>query len=213
MATTNQKPKRKHSGNSPPKRTPKNIKNSEANCIVCKEPILEAGEHCKGDEAVFCEGDCQGWIHRKCAGVTRSAFDKLGETDAKYLCSQCMLASQNREISKLTDTIKNLNASIALLTKTITSLQSSVMPAKQFSASDQTPRDEQPSNITRHKPKPSGTPLHNLRDEKKFEVVVYGLLLKLTDPNVFNLIYKKYLISSPAFIVVSRAATLKTCSD
>ena len=28
----------------------------------------EPSEHCDGDEAVFCERSCQGWIHRKCVG-------------------------------------------------------------------------------------------------------------------------------------------------
>ena len=50
-------------------------KNSEADCLVCEEPILESGEHCEVNEAVFCEGSCQGWLHRKCAGLTHLAFD------------------------------------------------------------------------------------------------------------------------------------------
>ena len=49
------------------------------------------------------------------------------------------------------------------------------MPAKQYSAPEQTTTNEQTSNITRHKPKPSSAPLHNLRDEKKFELVLYGI--------------------------------------
>jgi len=50
-------------------------------CLICEEPILKADEHCVGDDAVFCEGDCQGWLHRQCAGVTHPAFD---ETDKVY---------------------------------------------------------------------------------------------------------------------------------
>jgi len=114
MATPGRKPKRKlQTSNSPPKRKSKNVKtNSETDCSVCEEPILECGEHCEGDEAVFCEGDCQGWIHRKCAGMTHSAFNKLGESDTPYLCLQCILANQNREISKLANIIRGLNVSI-----------------------------------------------------------------------------------------------------
>jgi len=88
---------------SPPKRKPKGGKNSEADCLICEQPILEAGEHCEGDDAVYCEGSCQGWIHRRCAGLTRPAFEKLGEPDTQYLCMYCMMASQNNEISKLTN--------------------------------------------------------------------------------------------------------------
>jgi len=127
MATPGRKPKRKlQTSNSPLQKKSKNVKtNSETDCLVCEEPILESGEHCEGDEAVFCEGDCQGWIHRKCGGMTHSAFNKLGESDTSYLFSQCMLANQNKEISKLTNIIRDLNASIVSLTETINSLQSS----------------------------------------------------------------------------------------
>jgi len=135
--TTPRKSKRKLAGNSPSKRKTKNAKNSEADCIVCEEPILEPSENCDGDEAVFCEGDCQGWIHRKCAGPTRSAFNRLGESDTQYLCSQCMLANQNSEINKLMNTIRDLNASIVSLAETITLLQSSINVTKQLPIPEQ----------------------------------------------------------------------------
>jgi len=108
------------------------IINCEADCIVCEELILEPSENCNGDEAVFCESDCQGWIHRKCAGLSHSAFNRLGESDTQYLYSQCMLAYQDSEINKLMNTIRDLNASIVSLTETITLLQSSVNTTKQL---------------------------------------------------------------------------------
>jgi len=89
----------------------------------CEEPILESGEHCVEDEAVFCEGVCQGWLHRKCAGLTRLS---LGELDTQYLCTHCAMESQGKEISKLTDTIKGLSTAITTLTETIISLQATV---------------------------------------------------------------------------------------
>jgi len=176
MASRRQ-PKRKLPGTSPPKRNTKNVKNSEADCIVCDEPILEPSENCEGDEAVFCEGDCQGWIHRKCAGVTRSAFDKLGESDVQYLCSQCMLASQNREICKLANIIKDLNASIISLTETITLLQSSAKATAtmHLSAPEQTTTNStndltevrvQPVNLDNMKARPT---------DRNLNVVIYGI--------------------------------------
>ena len=36
---------------------------------VRKLYILEPGEETDGHEALFCEGDCQGWIHRVCADI------------------------------------------------------------------------------------------------------------------------------------------------
>jgi len=82
MATQDRKSKRKLATPSPPKGNAKlgGRKTSQADCLICDEPILEQSENCVGDDAVF----CQGWLHRKCAGVTRPAFDKLGESDTQY---------------------------------------------------------------------------------------------------------------------------------
>ena len=74
-------------------------RNSEVDCLICEKPILEASDHCEGEEAVFCEGSCQGRIHRIFVGVTCPAFEKLGEPDTQYLCSHCMLVSQSKEIN------------------------------------------------------------------------------------------------------------------
>jgi len=126
MSRVNRKAKRKLSGASPPKSKAKDGKNSEADCLVCEEAILEPGERYEGDEAVYCEGSCQGWLHRKCAGFTRPAFDRLDEADTQYLCTYCAAESQSKEMSKLTDTIKGLNTAITTLTETILSLQATV---------------------------------------------------------------------------------------
>ena len=136
-------------------------KNSEADCLVCEEPILEPGEHCKGDEAVICEGICQGWLYRKCAGLTRPAFDKLGEQDTVYLCSYCMMVSQSKEISNLTDTTKSLHTAITSLTESISSLQSSV--TKQ-------------SQLTTHKePILNDTTIMKPTDDRHMNIVLYGV--------------------------------------
>ena len=48
----------------PSDRSEKKSKADEANCFICeKEPDDETDGH----EALFCEGDCQGWIYRQCA--------------------------------------------------------------------------------------------------------------------------------------------------
>ena len=136
---TGRRAKRKLEGTSPPKRKPKGGKNSEADCLICEEPILEAGEHCDGDDAVYCENSCQGWIYRRFAGLTRPAIEKLGEPNTQYLCMYCMMASRNNEISKLTNIIKDLQTAIVSLTETVASLQSSVKA--------HTPASSQEANI------------------------------------------------------------------
>ena len=63
MLQYKQRPKRKLQGFSPPKSKAKGGKTSEVDCLICLEPILEADDHCVGEEAVFCEGQCQEWLH------------------------------------------------------------------------------------------------------------------------------------------------------
>jgi len=98
-----------------PKRKPKNVKNSEADCLICDEAILEPGDLTDGDDAVFCEGVCQGWLHRKCAGLSRPVFDKLSESDNPRVCLQCMLHNQAKEITELKSAINALTTEISNL--------------------------------------------------------------------------------------------------
>ena len=168
MATPSQKPpKRKLTGTSPPNRKTKGGKNSEMDCLICEKPILEASDHCEGEEAVFCEGSCQGWIHRICTGVTRPAFEKLGEPDTQYLCSHCMLISQSKEINKLANIIKHLNANVISLTETITSLQSYV--------TSHPTAPEQSGNAEIIVTATNKSNQENLQQDCKFNVVVYGI--------------------------------------
>jgi len=167
MATKGRKPKRKLAGMSPPKRNAKGGKNSEADCLICDQPVLEPSEICIGDEAVFCEGSCQGWLHRKCAGVTHPALDKLDESDTEYFCSHCTLVNQNKEINNLTNIIKDLNSSIKSLTETISSLQSHV--TKQ-SHQVQQPPVSPPMAL----PRPISSN-NSTSSDRKFNVVVYGI--------------------------------------
>jgi len=113
---------------------------------------------------VFYEGSYQGWLHRKCAGLTHPAFDKLGEPDTQYLCSYRMNVSQSMKVSKLADTIKNLNTAITFLTETIISLQSSV--TKQSHPTTIQEELEIASNAT---------PLKKTVDDRSMNIVVYGI--------------------------------------
>ena len=55
----------------------------ELGCQIWAKGLRGNYQHCVGEEAVFCKGSCQGWLHKKChcAGLTHPAFDRLGEPD------------------------------------------------------------------------------------------------------------------------------------
>ena len=123
-------------------------------CLVCKDVILEANENEEGHEAVFCEGDCQGWIHRKCASLTLAAFDNLSES---ILCSHCTL----KEIRTLKDTIKELSNKLAEHEGTQITSQAKAVPMINQNSTD----------LSRDLSGSKKVPL----SDKKMNVVMYGL--------------------------------------
>ncbi len=47
---------------------------SEAICMVCEKEIVKNTDKMDGEDAVYCEGECKGWLHRCCAGLTTTNF-------------------------------------------------------------------------------------------------------------------------------------------
>ena len=43
-------------------------------CSVCDKEVVDATDEEDGDDAVFCEGECQSWLHRNCACLPKSEF-------------------------------------------------------------------------------------------------------------------------------------------
>ena len=114
--TRNRLPKRgRPLDSSPLNKTEKKHKDTEAEtyCTICQEVILEGEE---GQDAVFCEGQCQSWIHRKCSGLTSQAFEKICESDDKYMCPYCLLSMQNCELKELRNIVKSLSEKLDQLT-------------------------------------------------------------------------------------------------
>ena len=132
-----------------------NMSENEINkCLVCEDVVLEASEHEEGHEAVFYEGDYQGWIHRKCAGLTCLAFDNLSEC-ILYLCLHCTFTKQYKEICTLKDTIQKLSYKLAALEGTQTSQakavpifnQKSINLSRNISGNKQVPLSDKKVNV------------------------------------------------------------------
>ena len=52
---------------------------------VCDDPIREKSSTCGGDDALQCEGRCQSWFHRCCAGVSSKHFSDLSVSSEPFL--------------------------------------------------------------------------------------------------------------------------------
>jgi len=92
-------------------------------CAICQEVILEREN---GQDAVYCEGQCQSWIHRKCSGLTGQAFEQICESNDKHLCPFCMLSVQNCELMKLRNMIELLSKKVEQLSGSPSSSSNSV---------------------------------------------------------------------------------------
>ena len=57
-------------------------------CLMCEKKIVDRTE-----ESIFCEGTCQRWLHRCCAGLTKSQFKKLSDqSSTPFACANCKIA-------------------------------------------------------------------------------------------------------------------------
>ena len=90
--------------------TSKRTKNLNSSCPIC-ERAFEPGQ-----ESIICDGDCQKFIHRQCASLTKHQFKQAGESDLPYFCVHCTLSKQNSEITNLKQVITELTDKINSLT-------------------------------------------------------------------------------------------------
>ena len=74
------------------------------------------------DEALFCEGRCNHWFHRYCAGVTATQFSLLSNSEESFLCYACFQQDQRERV-------KGLEEKVAALTEELTKLRSSRVAA------------------------------------------------------------------------------------
>ena len=55
-------------------------------CGVCGVAVQE--DPPTGEESIFCEGNCQAWLHRKCAGLSSAAFAAISSS-YPFTCLVC----------------------------------------------------------------------------------------------------------------------------
>ena len=75
--------------NTPTKDAEKRTKENEPLiCPVCDAVIVEDTDNETDDDAVFCEGICQAWIHQKCVSMSKVVYEKVGKSDDPYYMSK-----------------------------------------------------------------------------------------------------------------------------
>lgn len=86
-------------------------------CPVCLDKVEDPAGKRKGHKAIFCDGVCQDWIHRQCAGLSKAAFSKLSKSDCDipFHCPKCIIISQSKELSTLRASVSSLEKEILSL--------------------------------------------------------------------------------------------------
>ena len=87
----------------------------EETCPIFVERIEEATDRNEGQEALFCEGKCQKWLHRWCAGVHKDSYAALSSSHAPLLYPSCCFAEHRQLITSLIGTVESLKEEIRLL--------------------------------------------------------------------------------------------------
>ena len=53
-------------------------------CPICVEKIADASSETDGHDSVLCKGICASWLHRKCAGLSKDTFAKIGDPNTPF---------------------------------------------------------------------------------------------------------------------------------
>ena len=165
--------KRNRPGDSPqyssqPKKTKKK---GGCICPICLEVIQDSSKSKKGHDSIFCEGQCNSWLHRGCAGLPKSVFTSLLDSSDPFYCPHCQLKEHSSTILDLKATIASLTKSITALQTSVKSLEPTLEPVSMPDGSTSANSQPKPANVTLTN-KPPSTASY---EDKKFNVVMYGI--------------------------------------
>ena len=153
----------------------KEAMNDPYTCPICEEKIVETTKASAGQDAIFCEGKCSTWLHRKCAALSKAAFVAATNSDSPFTCMQCRLNYQESEITSLKSTINKLADTVEVLTSKLATVTMGtptdgngavIVPPVETSTTTNS-RDN--SNV-KVQPKPK-----NGSSDRKFNVVIHGI--------------------------------------
>ena len=81
------------------------------------------------DEALLCEGSCDQWLHRYCAGVTETQYEALRDSPLPFLCSICSQLKQTAAIKDMQEKIDSLTAEVVALRSNVADLRTELRNA------------------------------------------------------------------------------------
>jgi len=88
-------------------------------CPICLEKIVDSTKTKTGQDAIFCEGACDAWLHRRCAGLSKPLCNTLEKSSDPFFCPHCQLKKYAGEIDKIKTVINSLNDGLNALQSAI----------------------------------------------------------------------------------------------
>lgn len=139
----------------------RNRKKGSCSCPICDDLIEDETQ-----QSIFCEGICNTWLHRCCAGLSKAAFSRLEGSTEKFYCPHCRLQDQAVEISCLKEALASLQRDVAALQDLQTTVNQSVASSP-----------EEPVLSNPRGPLTSTRPRHpsNTGSDRKFNLIVSGI--------------------------------------
>lgn len=85
-----------------------------------------------GDDAIYCDGLCNAWLHRGCAGLSGAVFKSViaAPKQTPFYCPHCRIFQMEKEISSLKSVVDTLVKESSVHTPVIVELRSAVESIK-----------------------------------------------------------------------------------
>jgi len=154
-------------------------------CPTCLDPIKDAAENREGQEAIYCEGTCDAWLHWQCAGLSQNLYKIDQDGDDPFYCPNCRLIIQEHQIKELKSTIESLHKEVSELKSGIpqptdvTDQPSSVQESQDGNSHPMSGTSTESVSIcSLQAPKTTTAKKPDNKahlDDRKFNVVIYGI--------------------------------------
>lgn len=82
--------------------------------------VQETNQSKSGQDSIFCNGGCDTWLHRGCAGLSKAALKAASKSNDPFNCMKCKLFYQESEIASLKTTVNSLVTKLSSLEEKLT---------------------------------------------------------------------------------------------
>ena len=177
--------KKKSSQNTGGSNTKGNVSAVACLCKICDDAIVEPGGKRKRDDSIFCNGICNGWIHRQCAGLSRTRFIAfVGSDDSvEFVCPTCRTSHLEAKVSDLQQEVSSCKSLLAVVQAEVNSLKASGVatcspsanvPSAPSSYAHVVSHTDSPSQPNASGPQ-AKSHVSSTNQDRKFNLVLYGL--------------------------------------